>query len=116
MDLMDHDFFFKIVKTIFAKRRKTLLNNLRSLHLLGYSDKDVAKALKDTGIDGARRGETLTADGDRQIIKCPPFNKNALTRTCYFVRDKPPLGSGCGLRRGLKEVHAVRIIYEASRL
>jgi len=59
-DLMDHDFFLKIVKTIFAKRRKTLLNNLRSLHLLGYSDKDVVKALKDTGIDGSRRGETLT--------------------------------------------------------
>lgn len=61
MDLMDHDFFLKIVKTIFAKRRKTLLNNLRSLHLLGYSDIDVAKALKDTGVDGTRRGETLTA-------------------------------------------------------
>jgi 16S rRNA (adenine1518-N6/adenine1519-N6)-dimethyltransferase len=61
LDLKDHDFFLKIVKTIFAKRRKTLLNNLRSLHLLGYSDIDVAKALKDTGVDGARRGETLTA-------------------------------------------------------
>ena len=61
LDLMDHDFFLKTVKTIFAKRRKTLLNNLRSLRLVGYSDVDVAKALKDTGIDGARRGETLTA-------------------------------------------------------
>ena len=60
LDLMNHDFFLKTVKTIFAKRRKTLLNNLRSLRLLGYSDIDVAKALKDTGIDSARRGETLT--------------------------------------------------------
>jgi len=60
MDLMDHDFFLSIVKTVFSKRRKTLLNNLRSLHLLGYSDKDVAEVLKDTGIDGTRRGETLT--------------------------------------------------------
>ena len=60
MDLMRHDFFLSIVKTVFSKRRKTLLNNLRSLHLLGYSDKDVAEVLKDTGIDGTRRGETLT--------------------------------------------------------
>jgi 16S rRNA (adenine1518-N6/adenine1519-N6)-dimethyltransferase len=61
LDLADHDFFFKIAKTAFAKRRKTLLNNLRGLNLLGYSDMDMANALKNSGIDGARRGETLTA-------------------------------------------------------
>jgi 16S rRNA (adenine1518-N6/adenine1519-N6)-dimethyltransferase len=61
LDLADHDLFFKIVKTAFAKRRKTLLNNLRSLGLSGYSDMDIAGALKNSGIDGARRGETLTA-------------------------------------------------------
>ena len=61
LDLADHDFFFKIAKTAFAKRRKTLLNNLRGLKLLGYSDMDLANALKNSGIDGARRGETLTA-------------------------------------------------------
>jgi len=61
LDLADHDFFFKIAKTAFAKRRKTLLNNLRGLSLLGYSDMDMANALKNSGIDGARRGETLTA-------------------------------------------------------
>jgi 16S rRNA (adenine1518-N6/adenine1519-N6)-dimethyltransferase len=62
LDLADHDFFFKIAKTAFAKRRKTLLNNLRSLGLLGYSDMDVANALKNSGIDGVRRGETLTTE------------------------------------------------------
>ena len=62
LDLADHDFFFKIAKTAFAKRRKTLLNNLRGLKLLGYSDMDMANALKNSGIDGARRGETLTAE------------------------------------------------------
>jgi len=62
MDLIDHDFFFKIVKTVFAKRRKTVSNNLKSLRLLGYSDMDVAQALEDSGVDGARRGETLTAE------------------------------------------------------
>jgi hypothetical protein len=29
--------------------------------LLGYSDMDMASALNSSGIDGARRGETLTA-------------------------------------------------------
>ncbi|MGO9138680.1 MAG: 16S rRNA (adenine(1518)-N(6)/adenine(1519)-N(6))-dimethyltransferase RsmA [Syntrophales bacterium] len=62
MDLADHDFFFKVAKTVFAKRRKTLLNNLRSLKVSGYSDMDMAKALKNSGIDGARRGETLSAE------------------------------------------------------
>ncbi|MGZ6274769.1 MAG: 16S rRNA (adenine(1518)-N(6)/adenine(1519)-N(6))-dimethyltransferase RsmA [Syntrophales bacterium] len=62
LDLADHDFFFKITKTVFAKRRKTLLNNLRGLKMLGYSDMDVASALKNSGIDGRRRGETLTAE------------------------------------------------------
>jgi len=61
VDLQDHDFFVKIVKMVFSKRRKTLLNNLRSLHLLGFSEKDVANALRNAGIDGTRRGETLTA-------------------------------------------------------
>ncbi|MGZ3579481.1 MAG: 16S rRNA (adenine(1518)-N(6)/adenine(1519)-N(6))-dimethyltransferase RsmA [Syntrophales bacterium] len=62
LDLADHDFFFKIAKTVFAKRRKTLLNNLRGVKIFGYSDMDVASALKNSGIDGTRRGETLTAE------------------------------------------------------
>jgi len=62
MDLNDHDFFVKIVKIAFSKRRKTLLNNLRSSPLLGYSEREVVIALKKSGIDGVRRGETLTAE------------------------------------------------------
>jgi len=61
VDLLDHEFFFKIVKVAFSKRRKTLLNNLRSLHPRGFSEIDIASALQNTGIDGTRRGETLTA-------------------------------------------------------
>jgi len=59
MDLADNDFFFEVARTVFAKRRKTLLNNLRSLK---YSDMDMAKALRNSGIDSARRGETLSAE------------------------------------------------------
>jgi 16S rRNA (adenine1518-N6/adenine1519-N6)-dimethyltransferase len=62
MDLNDHDFFVKIVKIAFSKRRKTLLNNLRSSPLLGYSEREVVTALKKSGIDGVRRGETLTSE------------------------------------------------------
>jgi 16S rRNA (adenine1518-N6/adenine1519-N6)-dimethyltransferase len=62
MELNDHDFFVKIVKIAFSKRRKTLLNNLRSSPLLGYSEREVVTALKKSGIDGVRRGETLTAE------------------------------------------------------
>jgi 16S rRNA (adenine1518-N6/adenine1519-N6)-dimethyltransferase len=62
MDLNDHDFFVKIVKIAFSKRRKTLLNNLRSSPLLGYSEREVFTALKKSGIDGVRRGETLTTE------------------------------------------------------
>jgi len=62
VDLQNHDFFFKIVKIAFSKRRKTLLNNIRSSRLLGHSEKDVAIALKMACIDGMRRGETLTAE------------------------------------------------------
>lgn len=62
IDLEDDDFFFKIVKIAFAKRRKTLLNNIRSSRLLGYGESEVVTALKDTCISGMRRGETLTAE------------------------------------------------------
>ena len=62
VDLNDHEFFSKIVKMAFSKRRKTLLNNLRGLQLLGYSGRDIDLALQDSGIDGMKRGETLTAE------------------------------------------------------
>ncbi|HYA13395.1 MAG TPA: 16S rRNA (adenine(1518)-N(6)/adenine(1519)-N(6))-dimethyltransferase RsmA [Syntrophales bacterium] len=62
LDLKDDDFFFKIVKIAFSKRRKTLLNNIRSSQLLEYSESDVVTALKKTCISGMRRGETLTAE------------------------------------------------------
>jgi 16S rRNA (adenine1518-N6/adenine1519-N6)-dimethyltransferase len=61
IDLKDHDFFNRIVKMAFAKRRKTLLNNLKALFEKGYSTEELNEALKNSGINGNRRGETLTA-------------------------------------------------------
>jgi 16S rRNA (adenine1518-N6/adenine1519-N6)-dimethyltransferase len=58
VELVDHDFFLKIVKTAFSKRRKTLINNLKTADWL--KEKDVDRALKSANIDGQRRGETLS--------------------------------------------------------
>lgn len=50
---VDEDFFFRVVRTAFAKRRKTLLNSLASFG----RDKLVA-----SGIDVGRRAETLSLE------------------------------------------------------
>ena len=62
VDLKDHDFFVKIVRTVFSKRRKTILNNLKSLLGHGYSEENITQALQLSGIDGGKRGETLSAE------------------------------------------------------
>lgn len=61
-DLQNEDLFRKIVRLSFAKRRKTLLNNLRHASLPGYSPESMLSALQDSGIDGMRRAETLSAE------------------------------------------------------
>lgn len=50
---VDEDFFFKVVRTAFAQRRKTLLNSLASFG----REKILA-----SGIDGKRRAETLSLE------------------------------------------------------
>lgn len=59
--LTDEDFFSRIVKCAFSQRRKTLLNNLRHLARPGVAEADLVRVLNDLGIDGQRRGETLSA-------------------------------------------------------
>lgn len=57
----DDDFFSKVVRIAFSKRRKTLLNNLRSADLLpGCSEDELVFLLGKIDIDGKRRGETLS--------------------------------------------------------
>ena len=51
--------FFRVVKAAFAQRRKTLANSLRGGGLPGEA---VAAMLRETGIDGTRRGETLSLE------------------------------------------------------
>jgi 16S rRNA (adenine1518-N6/adenine1519-N6)-dimethyltransferase len=62
VDLADDDFFYKVVKIAFSKRRKTILNNLRSADLPGNSEEKINAVLKKVGIDRNRRGETLSVE------------------------------------------------------
>lgn len=61
-DLADEQFFFRIVKIAFAMRRKTILNNLRAADLPFSSDREIEILLKHAGIEGRRRGETLSPE------------------------------------------------------
>jgi 16S rRNA (adenine1518-N6/adenine1519-N6)-dimethyltransferase len=53
----DEGFFFKVVRAGFAHRRKSLANSLRDE---GFNPEQTRAALMAAGIDGARRGETLS--------------------------------------------------------
>jgi 16S rRNA (adenine1518-N6/adenine1519-N6)-dimethyltransferase len=61
--LQNEIFFTGLVKAAFAQRRKMLINNLKNATFLeGLSDDDLKEALKSAGIDGQRRGETLSVE------------------------------------------------------
>ncbi len=63
VNLMDEDFFSRLVKAAFAQRRKMLANNLKyAVFLADLSEAERLEALDEAGIDGRRRGETLTVD------------------------------------------------------
>ena len=55
----DMDFFRRLVRASFSKRRKTLLNNLKSSTIPVTVDQ-INAALSALGIDGVRRAETLS--------------------------------------------------------
>ncbi|MEN6623189.1 MAG: 16S rRNA (adenine(1518)-N(6)/adenine(1519)-N(6))-dimethyltransferase RsmA [Smithella sp.] len=58
---LDETFFTKLVKAAFAQRRKTLINNLKNAKFLQeFSTEILMEALSNAGIEGRRRGETLS--------------------------------------------------------
>lgn len=60
-DLTDETFFRRLVKASFAQRRKMLTNNLKNAKFLEeFSAPELKDALNNAGIDGKRRGETLS--------------------------------------------------------
>ncbi|MBC7805744.1 MAG: 16S rRNA (adenine(1518)-N(6)/adenine(1519)-N(6))-dimethyltransferase RsmA [Akkermansiaceae bacterium] len=52
--------FFRVSRAVFGQRRKTLANALMGASPGAFAKEEVASALTETGIDGTRRGETLT--------------------------------------------------------
>ncbi len=58
----DEQLFFAIVRAAFGKRRKTLFNALSSSAQLNWTRDQARAILESAGIDGIRRGETLSID------------------------------------------------------
>lgn len=57
VDVIDEKMFFRVVKAAFGQRRKTLNNALKAM---GVDKTIVQDILEAAGIDGVRRGETLS--------------------------------------------------------
>ena len=63
VELANEEFFIRLVRDAFAQRRKMLINNLKKSKLLeGVSESFLKETLKLVGIDGQRRGETLSVE------------------------------------------------------
>ncbi|GGM36761.1 ribosomal RNA small subunit methyltransferase A [Paraliobacillus quinghaiensis] len=60
VDVIDEAFFFDLVQACFAQRRKTLRNNLVRYFSDKYTKEALELKLQEAGIDGTRRGESLT--------------------------------------------------------
>ncbi len=65
--------FFRVVKAAFAQRRKTLANGLKAA---GLAAADAAAVLAAAGIDGGRRGETLSLAEFAAVANAWEDNKN----------------------------------------
>lgn len=58
VDIIDEEFFTKVVRASFAQRRKTLANSLAAT----FPREKISSALKISEIDGGRRAETLNLE------------------------------------------------------
>ncbi|MGJ7923161.1 16S rRNA (adenine(1518)-N(6)/adenine(1519)-N(6))-dimethyltransferase RsmA [Neobacillus sp. LXY-4] len=63
VEMMNEEFFFQVIKSSFAQRRKTILNNLTTQLPNGKEKKEaIVLALTEAKIDPSRRGETLSIE------------------------------------------------------
>lgn len=62
IEVLDEDYFFKVIKASFAQRRKTLLNGLANAPYVGKSKPQIMAAFAKCGIPEGVRGETLTLE------------------------------------------------------
>lgn len=63
----EREVFFRLVRAAFGQRRKTLANALTGG---GFPAPAVAAALVDSGLDGRRRGETLSLEELAALARC----------------------------------------------
>ncbi len=66
IDLQNKEIFFKVVKSAFGQRRKTLVNSLNSKDL-GLNKKDIKKVLEKANIDPKKRAENLSVEDFAKI-------------------------------------------------
>lgn len=64
--------FFRVSRGVFGQRRKTLANALIGASPGGFPKESVLAALEETGIDGTRRGETLTLEEIATLARALP--------------------------------------------
>ncbi|RFA35882.1 16S rRNA (adenine(1518)-N(6)/adenine(1519)-N(6))-dimethyltransferase [Virgibacillus dokdonensis] len=62
VNVVDEHFFFSLIQASFAQRRKTLRNNLTNYFKDKLTKEEVGLILQQIGIDGGRRGESLTME------------------------------------------------------
>ncbi|MFK3961805.1 16S rRNA (adenine(1518)-N(6)/adenine(1519)-N(6))-dimethyltransferase RsmA [Guptibacillus hwajinpoensis] len=81
VDLLDEAYFFEVIRASFGQRRKTLLNNLQN-NLLSKEQKPmIEEVLQETGIDGTRRGETLSMEEFAALSNAFYSRKNETKKT-----------------------------------
>ena len=83
VDVPSEAVFFLVSRAAFGQRRKTLWNALTNAPTLSFDRETVAAALLEAGIDGQRRGETLSLEEIAAITRALPFaafdNREVLT-------------------------------------
>ncbi|WLR58032.1 16S rRNA (adenine(1518)-N(6)/adenine(1519)-N(6))-dimethyltransferase RsmA [Guptibacillus hwajinpoensis] len=81
VDLLNEAYFFEVIRASFGQRRKTLLNNLQN-NLLSKEQKPmIEEVLQETGIDGTRRGETLSMEEFAALSNAFYNRKNEAKKT-----------------------------------
>ena len=70
VNVRSEELFFRIVRAAFGKRRKTLFNALGSSSELGWDKERARHILESAGIDGGRRGETLSLQEFASLTNC----------------------------------------------
>jgi 16S rRNA (adenine1518-N6/adenine1519-N6)-dimethyltransferase len=70
--------FFAVSRAAFGQRRKTLANALINAPALSFDREMVLAALSSAGVDGQRRGETLSLQEIAAIANALPFDAGAV--------------------------------------